>query len=164
MEDILIPLVAITGVFGSATFIAWVVLESIRNGRQTTLTREFTNKLLDRVTSGQELSALMTSDAGERLMGVLSGRTATTAAHARILKAMQTGFVLFTLGGGLFLFGFLTPTLSLEANQTVNVFGTIAASLGLGLLLAAGAAYRLSKSFGLLDGQNGSGVQRFPSA
>jgi len=153
MEDILIPIVAITGVFGSASFIAWVILEAIRTRQQATLAREFSNKLLDRVSSAQEFAAMMNSEAGERFLAHMSGARADSPAHTRILKSTQMGFVLLALGVGLFLFGFMTPALLLEANQTINVFATIATSLGAGLLLAAAAAYVISKSLGLLNGQ-----------
>jgi len=78
-------------------------------------------------------------------------------APARILQALQAGLVMLTLGIGVFvLIG--TTDLMIGDNPGENdeagfaVLATITTSIGVGLLLSAGASYGLSKRLGLVDG------------
>ena len=56
--EMLLAIVAITSVFGSTTYIAYVVLEAIRSRQRARLTSEFQQKLLDRVGSARELGSV----------------------------------------------------------------------------------------------------------
>ena len=152
--EALIPIVAIIGAFGVTGYIAWVILEGIRTRSQAALTREFSNKLLDRVASADQLTALMTSDGGKRLLSTISGRHAATTAHARILRALQTGLVVIALGVGLFLYIWMNPSLLLEEFEAIALLATVGVALGFGLLLSAAAAFVMSRKLGLLDGQS----------
>ncbi len=163
MNEVLIPIFAIVGSFGSLCYLAYVIRETIQSRQQGRLASEFNNKLLDRVSSAQELGALLNSDGGARLMATLSGPQRGTA-HERILKSLQAGLVLLALGVGLFVYSFFTPTLDYEAMQALAAFATIGVSLGVGLLLAAGAALTMSRRLGLLhDHQDAGSAGRTPT-
>jgi ABC-type protease/lipase transport system fused ATPase/permease subunit len=149
--EVLIPIFAISFVFGSLMYVAYVVLEAIRSRQHARLTSEFNHKLLDKVSSAQELSTLLNSDSGAKLLSSLQGWTRSTTPQARILRAIQSGLVLATLGIGLFMFAFWNPTLPREASDTVILFATVATSVGVGLLLSAGASYAISRRMGILS-------------
>jgi hypothetical protein len=149
-EDVLVPIFGIIGVFGSTAFIAYVILEMYRSRQRTRLMSEFHQKLLDRVTSAQDLGVLMNSSGGDRLLASLSG-PAGAGPHTRILRAVQSGLVLLTLGVGLFVIAWtIYPT----GRNELNVSAAISMSLGTGLLLSAAAAYALSKRMGLMNGED----------
>lgn len=95
MGDVLIPIFGIVGVFGSLSYVAYVILEGMRSRQQARLTSEFHHKLLDRVSSAQELGLLLNSEGGAKLLASLATpRSRGTNAHDRILRAAQTGLVL----------------------------------------------------------------------
>ena len=61
--------------------------------------------------------------------------------------------MLLALGAGLFLYLVIRP-LPIEGEDAVAMIATISTALGVGLLAAAGASYRLSKHMGLLNGRS----------
>lgn len=149
--DFLIPIVAIVGTFGSMSYIAYVILEGIRSRQQARIASEFNSKLFDRVGSTQELSLLLNSEGGERLLSTLTGRPLAGSAQMRIVKALTTGLVILVLGFGLFMYQWFSPALDIDAADGITLIAVVALSIGFGLLLAAGASYTLSKKLGLLD-------------
>lgn len=158
MEE-LIPIVAISFGVGSVFYFFYVALEMFRTWQRSRLTREFSAKLLDRVTSGQELASVMDSEGGSRLLTMLSNGHGGTP-QGRILRALSSGLVLAVLGLGLFGYAFFSPTMPLEGFEITTMFATVALSLGIGLLLAAGASLLVSKRLGMLNEQQGSGASR----
>ena len=149
----LIPIVALISVFGSTAYIAYVILAAIRSRHQTRLTSEFQQKLLDRIGSAQELGAFLSSEGGARMLASLSPAHAAGAPHTRILRALQAGLVLLALGAALFLYIFVR-SLPVEGEDAIAMIATIATAVGIGLLGAAAASYRLSRRMGLLDGRS----------
>ena len=149
--EVLIPIFGIFGVFGSTAYIAYVILEAIKMRHQSRVASEFNNKLFDRVGSAQELGLLLNSEGGERLLTTLTGRPMAGTAQMRIVRALTTGLVIFVLGLGLFMYQWFSPALDIDAAEGITLFAVIALSIGIGLLLAAGASYTMSKKLGLLD-------------
>jgi hypothetical protein len=149
----LVAIVAITGVFGSTAYIAYVVLEAIRSRQRARLTSEFQQKLLDRVGSAQELGAFLSSEGGARILESLSPAQAAGGPHQRILRALQAGLVLLALGIGLFIY-IGSRALPLEGEDAVAMIATISTAIGVGLLMAAGASYGMSRRMGLLNHPN----------
>lgn len=145
----LIPIFGIVFGVGSVFYFLYVILESFRTWQRSRLTREFSSKLLDRVASGQDLATVMDSAGGSRLLSMLSDGNVSTP-QSRILRALQSGIVLLVAGVGLFGYAFLSPTIPLEAFEITTMFGTLSVSLGIGLLLAAGASFAMSKRLGVL--------------
>jgi hypothetical protein len=153
IEAALVPIVALISIFGSTAYIAYVILAGIRSRQQTRLTSEFQQKLLDRIGSAQELGAFLSSAGGARMLASLSPMRAAGGPHTRILRALQAGVVLLALGAGLFLY-IAMRALSMDTEDGVAMVATIATALGVGLLAAAAASYRLSQRMGLLNGRS----------
>lgn len=160
---VVVAALAITCTFACIGYIAYVVLEAIRSRQRARLTSEFQQKLLDRVGSTQELGVFLSSEGGARLVASLSPRP-DGGPHQRILRALQAGLVLLALGIGLFVYTF-SRALPIEGEDAFAMFATVSTALGIGLLLAAGASYSLSRRMGLLDHQEHRETQhRLPSA
>jgi hypothetical protein len=145
MDNILIPLF----ICSLLAFLAWVIFTSIRRFLMARLQAGLQSKMLDRINSPETMLTYISTDAGREFVEALrlereSG--ATTAPYRTILIGVQLSIVLIVFGGALLL---------LHANHVVPddpapvVLGTLAIALGVGLGIAAGATYYLSRSFGL---------------
>jgi ABC-type multidrug transport system fused ATPase/permease subunit len=145
----LVPVFIVAFVFGTICFISWVILEVVRNRQRLQASTELQGKLIDRLSAG-DIGAFVTSENGGRLLRTLAEQpVGGDVAHARILRALQSGVVLLTVGISLFFYSG-SRALPLEGEDVVDFIATIATALGVGQLLAAGASYRLSKRMGLL--------------
>ena len=148
MLDDLIP-------FGAFAMVSWVVYVIVVAGFQGWYQRrtqsQFQSKMLDKIGSVHELGAFLNTDAGTRFLKGLTSEAA--APQVRILRAVQTGTVLASLGIGLYLYGWMTPTIPGDAINGINAVATILFALGVGFLGAATLAYRLSKQMGLLSAE-----------
>jgi hypothetical protein len=145
----LIPIFIVGFVMALLGWIAYVILEVVRTRHRVRATSELQAKLIDRL-GAEDIGTFLTSDNGSRLLRTLSEQPAGDAAHVRILRALQSGLVLLTMGAGLFLYLALR-TLPLEGEDAVALFATLSTALGIGLLAAAAASYRMTKRMGLLD-------------
>jgi hypothetical protein len=161
--DELVGIFGVIGVFGTTAYVAYVILEGIRSRYQSRIAAEFNSKLFDRVASAQELGNLLKSEGGERLLTTITGKM-PGAAQTRIVRALQTGIVLVTFGCGLFLYQWFSPGLDVDVADGVTLVSVIALSIGVGLLLAAGASYLMSKKLGLLDDSQRNDRHPVPSA
>jgi hypothetical protein len=148
--QILVPIVAMTVAFGTTAYIAYLIVEAIRSRQRTRLTSEFQAKLLDRVGSAQELGAFLNSEGGARMLATLSPTRLEGGPHHRILRALQAGLVLLALGLGLFLY-IGVRALPAEGEDVIAMIATVSCAVGVGLLMAAGASYRIARRMGLLE-------------
>lgn len=148
MSEGLVAIVGIVGVFGSTSFLAYVILAIFRARYQAKVVSEFQQKLLDRAGSAADLAALLSTEGGARLLASLSPGARTP--HQRMLGAVQAGAALLAVGLGLFVFLFWRA-LPDGASDVAALAAVIATALGVGLLAAAYATYRLSRHLGLLD-------------
>jgi hypothetical protein len=130
--------------------VAYVILEGIRSRQRARLTSELQAKLLDRVGSAQELGAFLNSEGGARLLSTLSPTRLNGGPHQRILRALQAGLVLLALGVALFIY-IGVRALPIEGEDVIAMIATVSCALGIGLLMAASASYRVSRRMGLLD-------------
>lgn len=146
MSDIAPALVAIT----LCVVIGWIVRIVSDNRRRQALARtqaELHTKLLEKFGTADEALRYLGSEAGKRLLD--SAALERTNPHSRILGSVQAGILLAAVGLGLLLVrGFVSG----EAVRAMLVLGTIVLVLGLGFLASAGAAWALSRRFGLLGG------------
>jgi len=147
LEDILIPL----GGMVMSAFVVYTIVEGLRRWHQQRVLNQFQTKLLDRIGSVSELGAFLNTDAGTRFLKGLTTISQTAAPQVRILRASQSGAVLATLGLGLYLYGWLTPTIRGEVTNGINAIATILFCIGVGFLASAALSYRLSKQMGLLS-------------
>ncbi len=134
----------------------WVIRTLLDWRRWTRLARvqaDVHTKLLDRFTANEELLTYVQSPAGRRFLEsgpVLteSGPRPLGAPVSRILWAFQAGIVLAALGVGLFL---ASRAVVWEVGQGLTVLGTLAIAVGIGFILAGGAAWLISRRMRLFD-------------
>jgi hypothetical protein len=81
---------------------------------------------------------------------VLTSVDEAAAPQTRMLRAVQSGAVLATLGIGLYLYGWMTPTVPSGITNAVNALATIFFALGVGFLISVALSLRLSRRLGLL--------------
>jgi hypothetical protein len=144
----LTSMVAIISVFGSFSFLVWVVTDTLRRRRQLQVAADFHTKLLDKMQSSRELSEFLDSPGGARFIDSVAMERSHPA-H-RILRAVQVGIVLLAAGIGCRLVGG-QAVLHPEAVEGFTVLGILLMSVGIGYLFSAGISYGLSRSFGLFD-------------
>jgi hypothetical protein len=113
-------------------------------------------KLVDRLTSNEDLLAYLQSPAGQRATmsatrpGLDIAMRAVGAPVNRILWSVQAGVVLAAGGLGLW---FAKASVIEEAAQALNVVAVLAVALGVGFVASALVAYALSRQLGLLEGE-----------
>ena len=154
MFDFLIPIVAVVSVFGSISWVVWVIADALRQRNQLKVASEFHGKLLDRLSSARDFADFLNTEGGVRFLNSLSGG-GPRAPQTRIVRAIVSGIVLLVLGLSMFLFVWFNPTMWSDAQSGVNFVATIAVALGIGLILASGVAYVLSSRMGLFDDRKG---------
>ena len=145
--EFLIPI----SLFAAIAWIVHVIVEGYRRRQQMRMAAEFHGKLLERIDSTQEFGEFLNTPGGARFLESLTIER-ESGPHVRILRAVQSGLVLLALGVGLFLFAG-SRSLPERAGDTIRLFGTVATSIGVGLLLSASASYGLSRRMGLIDGE-----------
>jgi len=162
---LLIPILSIVGFFATLIWIAYVVLETVRTRHRTRLTSELQAKLLERITSVNELAAFLNTDAGAQFLKRL--QVESVGPYDRMLRAMQAGIVLVILGAALFVWGWFSFLPDVPASVATALYGlaTIFLALGVGFFVSAALSWRLSKQIGLIDGERGRDThQSMPTA
>jgi len=111
--------------------------------------QETTAKLVDGLLAREDLLSQLETPAGRRLLGSLTQRPEPAPA-ARIITSIQIGSVLTFLGLG---FGALRLLFVNEAENRLEfaTAATVLATIGVGVLVSAGASYLLSRRFGLIQ-------------
>ncbi len=150
MSDNWIPIIIVPCIFACIAYVAFLLVDGFKYRQRAVQAREFQQKLLDRVTSAQDLSLVLSSEGTARLLTSL-GREGASGTHGRILRAIQAGVVLLCLGVALFLYVRFTPQLLEDTQEGMTLVATIALALGVGCVGAAGAAYFMSSRMGILD-------------
>jgi len=139
--------------FAVVGFIIWTLVGGWQRRQQLQMMTEFNTRLLDKLGSVKDFNDLIQTEAGARLVGGVTAERGTNGARNRILNAIQLGVVFVALGFG-FLYLGSTPLaggrFSLESQEALTIFGVIGLSLGVGLLLSAGASYVVARSLGIL--------------
>ena len=133
-------------------YICWLWAGTAQRRQRLKLISEINNKLLDRLGSVQDFSALLQTEAGAKFMQHMASDPPIQGPgpQRRILLAAQTGAVLICLGLGLMFVGNY-QSLPGNADQGLMTLGVIALSLGVGFVVSSVTAYRLSSKLGLLN-------------
>jgi hypothetical protein len=147
---------ALLGVF------VWVVRSIIDHRRWLRLSRvqaEVHTKLLDRLTTNEDLLTYIQSPAGRRFLEsapitLEQEPRATSAPVSRIIWSLQAGLVLAALGSG---FWFVQRNMSAEAAEGFFIIGVLAVALGVGFTASAVLAYVVSSRLGLFPRAKSSG-------
>lgn len=133
----------------------WLVRSIIDHRRWLRLSRvqaEVHTKLLDRLTTNEDLLSYIQSPAGRRFLEsapitMEQEPRAITAPVGRIIWSLQAGLVLAALGAG---FWFVQQNVSPEAAEGFFIIGVLALSLGVGFTASAVLAYVVSARLGLV--------------
>lgn len=143
MNSDVISFISVPAMFG---WIAWTIFSTIRRYKIAKLQADVQARLLEKVSSSQDLLAYAQTEAGREMLASL--KVERHSPHTRIIGALQTSIVMIALGAAfLFLRGRVSGT-----EEGFLIFGTLATMLGIGFGLSAVASYYMSKSFGLLNG------------
>lgn len=144
------------GFLGVSAFIGvltWLVKSLVQHRRWLRASRvqaEVHAKIMDRMTTNEELLAYIQSPAGRRFLESTPLPEADTPRSAApvgpIIWSMMAGIVLATAGVG---FRLSASSISNEAANAFNVVGTIIVALGAGFVLSALMAYLVSSRLGL---------------
>jgi len=140
-----------------ALSLGWVIKYVVDHRRwlRTTKTQSDVHaKLLERMTSNDDLKAYMDSEAGQRFLQASplalesASHQAVGAPFSRILWSVQVGVVMTALGIG---FLIVRRGLDPEVAQMVGAWGTLSIALGVGFAISSAASYVISSKLGLLD-------------
>jgi hypothetical protein len=141
---------------GLVGVLIWLVRSIIDQRRWLRVSRtqaEVHTKLLDRLTSNEDLMTYIQTPAGRRFLEsgpLLTGAESAPQAGAplsRIILSLQAGVVLASLGVGFWIAETRFPE---EMGEGFFIIGTLAAALGIGFVVSAAAAYVISSRFGLV--------------
>jgi len=154
MEDILGGLAGMTAGLMVLSVFIWLVRTIVDHRRWLRTSKvqvEMHTKLLDRLTTNEDLMAYAKSPAGSRFLEStpisLEAESRASAPVGRIIWSMQAGIVLMALGGGLL---WVQKDAIEEVRQGISVIQAIVGSVGVGLLVSAVAAYVVSGRLGIL--------------
>jgi hypothetical protein len=143
----LTPVLVVLSVFGSLSFLTWVIVDALRRKAQLRVMSEFHNKLLDRINNGKELAEFMDSPGGTKLIDSISTERVHPA--QRVLRAVQIGIVLCAAGIGCRVVGWQSTIVAREAAEGFVVLGILLLSIGIGYLVSAAASFGLGRSLGV---------------
>jgi hypothetical protein len=146
----------LSGFIAFFTLVGWLarlVVDHRRWLRATKTQTEAHSKLLDRLTSNEDLLAYIQTPAARHFlesapMSFDSRPRAIGAPVGRILWSVQAGVVLAVLGVGLW---FVKNSVIAEITGPLRLVAVLAISLGVGFALSAAVAYVLSQRLGLLE-------------
>ena len=139
-------LVAIIIIPSLCLMIGWLVWLLTRTNYLKTRARiELHQRLLERMNSAQEIVQLLQTEEGRQFLEALS--VDRTTQLEQILGTVRKGVILTTAGLGTLSIRLFFPS----GFGVFIVIGVLAGAVGLGLLVSAGVAYRLSKTWDLLD-------------
>ena len=134
--------------------LAWIVKAVINHRRwikASQVQADVHSKLMDRMTTNEELLAYIQSPAGRRFLEAAPIRPepdspVASAPIGPIIWSVMAGIVLATVGIG---FRVAAGTINEEVQRAFTVVGIILLALGIGFLIAAVMAYLLSSRLGL---------------
>ncbi|BCS35758.1 hypothetical protein TBR22_A49920 [Luteitalea sp. TBR-22] len=143
----LAPVLGILSVFGSLSFLTWVIVDGLRRKQQLRVMESFHNKLLDRISNGKELAEFMDSPGGVKFIDSIS--TERTHPAQRVLRAVQIGIVLCAAGMGCRVISWQSSLVERDATEGFAILGILLLSVGIGYLVSAGATFGLGRTLGV---------------
>lgn len=124
-------------------WLAWMLTRT--NHLRTQARIELQKRLLEKMSSAQDVVQLAETEEGRDLLEALTGDR--TPPLKQILSSVQKGVVLLVMGLGVLSIRLFFPT----GFGLFIIVGIFAGAVGLGLLVSAGVGYVLSRSWNLLE-------------
>jgi hypothetical protein len=136
---------------GVLTWLVRAVIQHRRWIKASQVQADVHSKLMDRMTSNEELLAYIQSPAGRRFLEAAPIKPEPDTAGfgapvGPIIWSMMAGIVLATVGAG---FRVAASTISEDVQRAFTVVGIILLSLGIGFLIASMMAFMVSARLGL---------------
>lgn len=159
IENIFVGLEVMVGVMFGIGTVAWLLRSALdyrRWLRAMKIQTEAHTKIVDRLSSNEDLLAYMQSPTAQRFLNASLGLPGTadgappivSAPFNRILWSVQAGIVLAAGGLGLWI---AKNGVIDEAAQAMLVVSILAMALGIGFVVSAFASYALSRQLGLVQ-------------
>ena len=143
MEEVLVPL----GFFGLVGFVVHVLVSGVVRTRMMSKQALILTRMLEAAGPGEQGTALLASPAAR---GLLEGRIdRRTVMLDRVISGVSACIVLTVIGSVLLLMPMRFA--GEEDRAAISTLGIATMTLGAGFLLAAGAAFVLSRRWGLLE-------------
>ncbi len=133
-------------------YLIYSVATAVTRRQRLKSTTELQAKLLDRIGSIDEFSRFLNTDGGQQYLDAIATGPTGGEPHQRVLRALQSGVVLVCLGIGIFMY-VGEVRLPVGPYENVTFVGTVATSVGVGLLVSAYLSLRVSKRLGLINGR-----------
>jgi|SRR5688572_27911284 len=147
----LAAILAVGAFIGIITWLVGALSVHLRWMKASQSQAEVHSKMMDRMTTNEELLAYIQSPAGRRFLEATpiqpeADGPALRAPSGPIIWSMMAGIVLSTVGAGFRVAG---STIGDEVQQAFNVVGVIILALGIGFMIASLMAYVVSSRLGL---------------
>jgi heme/copper-type cytochrome/quinol oxidase subunit 3 len=154
LDGMLSGMAAFLGIGMFIGVVAWLmraVIQHRRWLRQSKVQTDVHLKLMDRLTTNEELLAYMQSPAGQRFLESAPAQPESESPRlgapvGPIIWSVMAGIVLATVGGG---FRLAAASVTDDAQKAFAVIGVILLALGIGFMLASLMAYLVSARLGL---------------
>jgi hypothetical protein len=135
--------------------LAWLVktlIQQRRWSRQSHVQTEVHSKLMDRLTTGEEMIAYAQSPAGKRFLeggpiALDAVAQPVSAPIGRFLWSIQAGLVLSAAGFGM---QFVSEQMPIDVAPVASGLGILVLSIGIGFVLSAIVSFLLSRKLGLV--------------
>lgn len=128
-------------------FIFWVLAAQMWRRRRLKMLIDLRLRLLDRLEPAADITALLQSEGGARLLQDPSDESFGGGFRGRVIHTAQIGIVLLFGGAGLFVLAWMSSS---ETRSALIAFAVMAAFVGAGFALSAALAWRLGRSSGLV--------------
>lgn len=139
----LVPIIVIPSLCLMIGWLAWMLTRT--NHLKTQARIELHRRLLEKINSAQEVVQLVQTEEGRQFLEALAMEQTNTL--EQILGSVQKGVILTMVGLGALSLRLFFPT----GFGVFIVIGIFVGAVGLGFLVSSGVAYRLSKSWDLLE-------------
>ncbi|HEX3069732.1 MAG TPA: hypothetical protein VHX14_14280 [Thermoanaerobaculia bacterium] len=155
-------LAGLTGIFVFLTVtltLAWLVktlIQQRRWSRQSQVQTEVHSKLMERLTTGEEMIAYAQSPAGKRFLeggpiALDAAAPPVSAPIGRFLWSIQAGLVLSAAGFGMQI---VSEQMPIDVAPVASGLGILILSIGIGFVLSAIVSFFLSRKLGLVPPTN----------
>jgi hypothetical protein len=112
---------------------------------------EFNTKLIDRFNNTDELRAFLETGSGDQVFKMINAAEHSNTTRDKLMGSLTKSIVLVCLGIGFFIisefkmFG--------EDAQGLGAMGVLAMALGIGYLISTAISFKLSRKWGIINGE-----------